>query len=239
MGEGRFIGCAQLLLVWFHSYFWKVDKEKDGWRSFKIFEMKMLNGKLLRWCLTRFCIDVGTSIGSLYLEFGELSNIPLCSGNNYKGKIREMSNAWKQTQWMKRFTVRAMINLRYHGWQGKRINNNIPEPSHESSQSIEEHLRVIPSELEIIRKDFERRNTELEKRIEQMEEEKRNLRLDADVQKLEVGRLRKGKAKAEEDLDSLKTDYKKLRLSMRTVGLGKTLDQWREEIQEEKKKVDK
>nr|XP_012466405.1 unnamed protein product [Gossypium raimondii] len=25
-GEGRFIGCAQLLLGWFHSHFWKVDK---------------------------------------------------------------------------------------------------------------------------------------------------------------------------------------------------------------------
>ncbi|KAG8482630.1 hypothetical protein CXB51_024213 [Gossypium anomalum] len=25
-GERRFIGCAQLLLVWFHSHFWKVDK---------------------------------------------------------------------------------------------------------------------------------------------------------------------------------------------------------------------
>ncbi|KAG8485076.1 hypothetical protein CXB51_021651 [Gossypium anomalum] len=25
-GEGRFIGCAQLLLVWFHSHFWKIDK---------------------------------------------------------------------------------------------------------------------------------------------------------------------------------------------------------------------
>ncbi|KAG8485585.1 hypothetical protein CXB51_018984 [Gossypium anomalum] len=24
--EGRFIGCAQLLLVWFHSHFWKLDK---------------------------------------------------------------------------------------------------------------------------------------------------------------------------------------------------------------------
>ncbi|MFQ6657757.1 hypothetical protein Gotur_027299, partial [Gossypium turneri] len=44
-----------------------------------------------------------------------------------------------------------------------------------------------------------------------MEEEKMNLSLDTDVQKLEAGRLRKGKAKAEEDLDSLKTDYKKLR----------------------------
>ncbi|MFQ6654087.1 hypothetical protein Gotur_025201 [Gossypium turneri] len=26
MGEGRFIGCAQLLLAWFHSHFWKVDR---------------------------------------------------------------------------------------------------------------------------------------------------------------------------------------------------------------------
>ncbi|MBA0611261.1 hypothetical protein Godav_011960, partial [Gossypium davidsonii] len=25
-GEGRFIGCAQLLLTWFHSHFWKVDR---------------------------------------------------------------------------------------------------------------------------------------------------------------------------------------------------------------------
>ncbi|MBA0879357.1 hypothetical protein Goshw_013123 [Gossypium schwendimanii] len=24
--EGRFIGCAQLLLAWFHSHFWKVDR---------------------------------------------------------------------------------------------------------------------------------------------------------------------------------------------------------------------
>ncbi|MBA0783279.1 hypothetical protein Gotri_001019 [Gossypium trilobum] len=25
-GEGRFIGCAQLQLAWFHSHFWKVDR---------------------------------------------------------------------------------------------------------------------------------------------------------------------------------------------------------------------
>ncbi|MBA0826109.1 hypothetical protein Goarm_010995 [Gossypium armourianum] len=25
-GEGRFIGCVQLLLAWFHSHFWKVGK---------------------------------------------------------------------------------------------------------------------------------------------------------------------------------------------------------------------
>ncbi|MBA0742469.1 hypothetical protein Gogos_015521, partial [Gossypium gossypioides] len=25
-GEGRFIECAQLFLVWFHRHFWKVEK---------------------------------------------------------------------------------------------------------------------------------------------------------------------------------------------------------------------
>ncbi|MBA0784823.1 hypothetical protein Gotri_025295, partial [Gossypium trilobum] len=58
-----------------------------------------------------------------------------------------------------------------------------------------------------------------------MEEEKVNLRLDVDVQKLEADKLRKGKNKAEEELDSLKANYKKLRLSMRTAGHGKTLEQ--------------
>ncbi|MFQ6651616.1 hypothetical protein Gotur_023871 [Gossypium turneri] len=55
-----------------------------------------------------------------------------------------------------------------------------------------------------------------------MEKEKMNLRLDIDVQKLEIEKFRKGKNNAEEELNSLKADYKKLRLSMRTAGPGKT-----------------
>ncbi|MFQ6663071.1 hypothetical protein Gotur_030716 [Gossypium turneri] len=72
-----------------------------------------------------------------------------------------------------------------------------------------------------------------------MEAEKMNLRLDIDVQKLENERLKKEKNKADEELGSLKTDYKKLHLSIRTAGLGKTSEQWRPEIQEEKDKADK
>ncbi|XP_012461492.1 uncharacterized protein LOC105781502 [Gossypium raimondii] len=72
-----------------------------------------------------------------------------------------------------------------------------------------------------------------------MEEEKVNLRLDINVQKLEAEKLKKGKNKAEEDLDSLKTDYKKLHLSMRTAGLRKTSEHWREEIREEKNMADR
>ena len=130
-----------------------------------------------------------------------------------------------------------MTTSEYNEWYVRRINDNIPGPSSENSQSIEEHLRVIPSELEIIKQDLERRNAELEKKIEQREEEKVNLKLDIDVQKQETEGLRKGKRKVEEDLNSLKTDYKRLRLSVRTAGLGKTSEQWRQEIQEEKTKA--
>ncbi|MBA0638028.1 hypothetical protein Godav_022355 [Gossypium davidsonii] len=52
-----------------------------------------------------------------------------------------------------------------------------------------------------------------------------NLRLDMDVQKLKTKKLKKGKNKAEGDFDSLKTDYKRLRCSMKAAGLGKTSDQ--------------
>ncbi|MFQ6659183.1 hypothetical protein Gotur_028177 [Gossypium turneri] len=217
-GEGRFIGCAQLLLAWFHSHFWKVDKvsyrnlqEEDiDWRA-----PWLLPDEILYRCGD---FDWVPLLGI----WGAVDYAPLLVLRQY--------SAWNRTRRMKRLAVGPMTTPEYSEWWVKRINDNIPGPSLENSQSIEEHLRVVPSELEIIKQDFERRNAKLEKKIEQMEEEKVNLRLDVDVQKLEADKLRKGKNKAEEELDSLKTDYKKLRLSMRTAGLGKTSEQWREEI---------
>ncbi|MFQ6655800.1 hypothetical protein Gotur_026198 [Gossypium turneri] len=110
--------------------------------------------------------------------------------------------------------------------------------SQESTQPIEEHLQVIPFELKIVKQDFEKKNSKLGKMIENLEEEKIHLGLDVDVQKLEAKKMRKGKNKAEEDLDSLQKDYKKLCLSIRIAGLGKTSEKWRQEIQEEKIKAD-
>ncbi|XP_017635885.1 uncharacterized protein LOC108477932 [Gossypium arboreum] len=66
-----------------------------------------------------------------------------------------------------------------------------------------EHLQVISSELEIIKRDFEKRNSEQRKKIEQLEEEKMQLGLDVDVQKLEA--------------EKLEEEKKLLRLSMRTL----------------------
>ncbi|MBA0755804.1 hypothetical protein Gogos_019832 [Gossypium gossypioides] len=77
-----------------------------------------------------------------------------------------MSNAWNQTRRMKRFTVRLMTTPEYYGWRSKRLNDNIPEPSQERVRSMEECLQMVPSEIEIIKQDFEKRNSELGKKIE-------------------------------------------------------------------------
>ncbi|MBA0738314.1 hypothetical protein Gogos_011693 [Gossypium gossypioides] len=123
---------------------------------------------------------------------------------------------------MKILAVNPMTTPEYKWWWKRRINDNIPVSSQEDARPIEEHLQVVPSELEIIKQDFEKRSSELGKKIEQLEEEKMRLGLDVDIHKLKAEKLRKWKNKAEEDLDSLRTDYKKLRLSIRTAGLGNT-----------------
>ncbi|KAL1091636.1 hypothetical protein V6Z11_D07G171000 [Gossypium hirsutum] len=287
-GEGRFIGCAQLLLGWFHSHFWKVDKvsyqvlyesysplkeivatsmrddiTEEKWMAiFQNLQEEnvewraswLLPDEILYRCgdfdwvpLLGIWGAVGYASLLVLRQYRSRQFVPATQGldecefsykdDGYKRKAREMANAWNQTRRMKRLAVGPMTTSEYNEWRVRRINDNIPGPSSENSQSIDEHLRVVPSRLEIIKQDLERRDAELEKKIEQMEEEKVNLRLDIDVQKQETEGLRKGKRKVEEDLNSLKTDYKRLRLSVRTAGLGKTSEQWRQEIQEEKTKA--
>ncbi|XP_016705004.1 uncharacterized protein [Gossypium hirsutum] len=271
--KGRFIGCAQLLLVWFHSHYWKVDKvsyrafsesysllkeiaamsrrddiSEENWiallRNLQEDDVEwrahwFVPDEILYRCgsfdwvpLLRIWGAAGYAPLLVLRQYRSRQFIPMTHGlaqsefayreKNYKKKVQEISNAWKQTRWMKRLAVGSMKTPEYKGWFSKRVNDNIPEPSLENVRTMEEYLQVIPSELEIVKRDFEERNTELGKKIEQLEEEKMHLRLDADVQKLKAEKLRKGKRMVKEDLDSLKTDYKKLRMSMRTAELGKT-----------------
>ncbi|KAA3488214.1 myosin heavy chain-like [Gossypium australe] len=256
--EGTFIMCAQLLLAWFHSHFWKVDKV-----SYRVFSenysplkelattprrddvleenwivlLQNLQEEDFEWRAHWLILDeilyrcgrIWGAVGYGHLlvlrQYRSRQFIPATHGlaqfefsymrDNYKKKVREISNAWKQTRRMKRVAVGPMTTLEYNAWWSRRINDNILRPTQDGARPMEEYLQ-----------------------IEQLEEEKVHLRLDIDVQKSEAEKLRKGKRKAEEDLDSLKTDYKKLHSSMRTAGLGKTSEQWCQEIQEEKAKVD-
>ncbi|XP_040934454.1 uncharacterized protein [Gossypium hirsutum] len=185
VGEGRFIGCAQLLMAWFHGHFWKNLKEGDiEWRAYWMvpneimyrcgnFDWVPLLGiwgatgytpllALRQYNLRQF---VPTTYGLAQSEFS-------FKGARYKKRVRELSDAWKQTCWMKRLAVGSMVTPKYNEWFKKRLNDNIPKPSLENARPIGEQLQVAPSELEIIRQDFEKKSSELGKKIEQLEEEK-------------------------------------------------------------------
>ncbi|MBA0630914.1 hypothetical protein Godav_002963 [Gossypium davidsonii] len=125
--EGRFIGCAQLLLAWQYK--------------------------------SRLFVPVTQGLAGCEFSY---------KGDGYKKKVREMSNAWNQTRRMKRLAVGSMTTTEYYEWWVKRINDNVLGPNLENSQSIEEHLRVVPSELEIIKIE------EMKNRIEELEIALRN-----------------------------------------------------------------
>ncbi|MBA0787290.1 hypothetical protein Gotri_006790 [Gossypium trilobum] len=73
---------------------------------------------------------------------------------------------------MKRFAANLMTDPEYDWWWGKRINDNVPSSCQENTGPIEEHFQVFPSELEIVKQDFEKKSSELGKRIKKLEEEK-------------------------------------------------------------------
>ncbi|KAG8473888.1 hypothetical protein CXB51_034140 [Gossypium anomalum] len=169
VGEGRFIGCAQLLgKVDIHN----LQEEDVMWKA-----PWMTLSKILYRCGS---FDWVPLLGI----WGVVSYTPLLILRQYKAE---------------QFIPAT---------QGKRVNDNIPRPSLEAARSMEENLRVILPELEVIKR----------RRLE--------------------NRGRKSNEGKEKDPDDLKTQYKKTQLSLKRAGLGKSSEQWQQEVQEERAKVE-
>ncbi|KAG8482679.1 hypothetical protein CXB51_024441 [Gossypium anomalum] len=264
-GVGRFVGCAQLLLAWFYSHFWLIDKvvcrvffedylplkdivtssrrvdvPEENWMAL----LQNLQSKDVEWrapwmipgeILYRCCsfdwvplLGIWGAIGYTPLlvlrQFGLRQFVPATH------RLTQSEFAYRGVDYKKR--------VEYVEWRGRRINDNIPEPNMEGARPMEEYLQVIPSELEIMKQEFERKNLELEKRIAKLEEEKMYLSLDIDVQKMEVEKERKEKRKIEEDRDDLKEHYKKAQVSLRRAKVGGSSDQLQKEVQEGKARAE-
>ncbi|KAK5785951.1 hypothetical protein PVK06_040574 [Gossypium arboreum] len=72
--------------------------------------------------------------------------------------MREISEAWKKPFYMKILTEGSVSALEYKGWFNRKVNDNVPRPILGVARSLEESLRVIPLELEVIKQEFERKN---------------------------------------------------------------------------------
>ncbi|MFQ6652736.1 hypothetical protein Gotur_024460 [Gossypium turneri] len=118
MGEGRFIGCVQLLLAWFHSHFWKVDKVSYRVFSENYSPLKEIVATPRRHdILEEKWMAILQNLQEEDVEWRApwlLPNKILYKGDGYRKKIQEMSSAWKQTHRMKRLAVGPMTTPEYH-----------------------------------------------------------------------------------------------------------------------------
>ncbi|KAK8314006.1 hypothetical protein V6Z12_D01G145200 [Gossypium hirsutum] len=108
---------------------------------------------------------------------------------------------------------------------------------------MEEYLQVIPSELEIIKKDFEKRNLELEKKIERLEEEKMHLRWEKKCQETQLQNeaLEKNLLESRSETDELKERIAELERSLHRYRNRNTAVELRaslSKIEEIKKRVE-
>ncbi|KAG8500767.1 hypothetical protein CXB51_002792 [Gossypium anomalum] len=241
-GEGRFIGCAQLLLVWFYSHFWMVDKVLCGvffkdYSPLKEAAATPRRDDIIeeRWIeILQNLRKEDMAPTETHYRCGSFDWVPLpgiwgvvgytpllvlrqykaeqfipatqgldqsdfsYKGDHYKKKMQEIFEAWKKVCCVKILTKRLTATVECKMWFSKRVNDNIPKSNLEAARSMEENLRVIPSELE----------------------------------KIEVEKGRKKKRKIEKDRDDLKTQYKKTQLSLKRAGLGKSSEQWQQEALE-------
>ncbi|KAG8474340.1 hypothetical protein CXB51_033980 [Gossypium anomalum] len=167
-GEGRFIGYAHLLLVWFHSHFWKLDKVPcrvffEGYSPLKeavdmprrddiseerwIDILQNLREEDFMWKApwqyrARQFIPATQSLAQSDFSY---------KGDHYKKRMREISEAWKKPFCMKILTKGSTSTLKYKGWFGRRVNDNIPRPILGVARSLEESLRVIPSKVQVMK----------------------------------------------------------------------------------------
>ncbi|KAG8490464.1 hypothetical protein CXB51_013632 [Gossypium anomalum] len=132
VGEGRFVGCAQLLLSWFYSHFWRIEKslqaEDVEWRA-----PWMIPDKILYRCGNFNYVPLLGIWGAggyapllVLRQYRSRQFTPATKGLaqcefsykgvNYKKGIREISNAWKQTRRMKEFAAGPMTTLEYDQW---------------------------------------------------------------------------------------------------------------------------
>ncbi|KAL1126793.1 hypothetical protein V6Z11_A13G135300 [Gossypium hirsutum] len=100
---------------------------------------------------------------------------------DYKRKVSEVSSAWNKTCRLKEVAINPATTPEYVEWRSRRIKDNIPMTKMEEVRPMEEYLQVIPSKLDIMKQEFKRKNLELEKKIEKLEEEKMYLSLDVDL----------------------------------------------------------
>ena len=94
-------------------------------------------------------------------------------GRDYKRVVAAIAKAWKYPLKMEPFDEKPRVTPEYRRWRNRRIDDEVPIRDSEVSIPLEEQLRVNPSDMEIVRQDFEGKYINMEMRLSRLENEKK------------------------------------------------------------------
>ncbi|KAE8672984.1 hypothetical protein F3Y22_tig00111832pilonHSYRG00073 [Hibiscus syriacus] len=207
-GGGRFIGCVQLLQVWIHSHFWKTNGV--AYHRFSTTYSSLGEFITMKW-------HEGTSNEEWMKVFTHLQDrditwrapwlfligyAPLLALRQYGARqfipaTYELSTSefvYHVDSYKKRIKEAAEL----------RKNDSIPMPDCEDTRTMEEYLRSVPSELEIVKAEFEAVNNELKQRVKELEAERYQWKLDADSQKDRADKQEREQKRVNFELEDLR-----------------------------------
>ncbi|KAE8654967.1 hypothetical protein F3Y22_tig00117034pilonHSYRG00338 [Hibiscus syriacus] len=257
LGGGRFSGCTQLLYVWIRSHFWRTEKvsyrrfntdysplkefleqewpreiKKDMWIN--AFRNLQSNDVVWRapWQIQReFFYRCGDYNWIMLLGlWGGIGYAPLLIIRQYEGRQFVPVTAGLQSS-----------EFAFHSKNYKRSiikNENIPLPDQNEDISMEDRIKVVPSEIEILRAEFEAERDGWSKELEQMRQDKAMLGVDIDFHSSQCAMLRKDKEKGEDEYRALQKDYQELYKSRKASGPSQSTVQMTRELNIEKRRVE-
>ncbi|KAL4367586.1 hypothetical protein GQ457_05G010780 [Hibiscus cannabinus] len=151
--------------------------------------------------------------------------------NEFRTKVQIINDSWKHCYFMGlAFDSQQMFTPDYDFWRQARVNDKLPLPSTGETKSLEEHLKVVPSEADILRNELKRAEDEIEALQAKHGRDLYDAGLDLDKARGETEQWKKMYDKLEKKYMIQHADFLKFQTTVRNADLRKTPKQWEEDI---------
>ncbi|MBA0743197.1 hypothetical protein Gogos_005908, partial [Gossypium gossypioides] len=221
-GEGRFFECAQLLLAWFHSHFWKVEKV-----SYQVFSKNY--SPMKEFVATPKRDNISEEKWTAILQSLQDKDIELRAPWMFPIEILYRCGDF-DWYWSRKFILatQGLAHCEF-AYKGDNYKKKVHKISNAWNQTHKMKI-FATNPMNTPKYDWwwgkrvnDNVSSSSQESTQPIEEHLQVVLPKLEI-KLKAKKMRKGKNKAEEDLDSLKTYYKKLHLSLRTAGLEDALE---------------
>ncbi|KAL1173356.1 hypothetical protein V6Z11_A05G407200 [Gossypium hirsutum] len=150
------------------------------------------------------------------------------AGEGYMKRVRDTAKSWKRIHLMELALYADTLTQDYVIWRKQRMNSQHVSSTNYNVQNP--FSEEVPSELEMARQEFEREKAKMSRDLSVLQEENYQLKIDVQIERSRIEKVQKEAEVVRNDLRDLHLENKKLRGTIKNSGLGKSSEEWKDEI---------